>query len=93
MTLIYLCFRNHGHKTIEEDLLSALFKANLITQESYDQAQTMQFQRAARTDKGVSAVRQIVSLKMRKYIFGNNNTISLYFNNNCFQRNSSMLRT
>lgn len=66
MSLLYLYFRNYGHKTIEEDLLTALFKANLITQESYDQAQTMQFQRAARTDKGVSAVRQIVSLKMRK---------------------------
>lgn len=44
----------------------ALFKSKLITQEAFDQPQTIQFQRAARTDKGVSAVRQIVSLKMRK---------------------------
>lgn len=45
----------------------ALLKANLITQEGFEQAQAVQFQRAARTDKGVSAMRQIVSLKMRKY--------------------------
>lgn len=62
----FLRFRNFGRKTIEEDLMTALFKSNLITQEAFDQPQTMQFQRAARTDKGVSAVRQIVSLKMRK---------------------------
>lgn len=47
--------------------MTAMFKANLITQESFDQAQAMQFQRAARTDKGVSAIRQIVSLKMRMH--------------------------
>lgn len=29
--------------------------------------QTMQFQRAARTDKGVSALRQIVSLLLREF--------------------------
>lgn len=46
--------------------MTGLFKANMITQEAFDQPQTIQFQRAARTDKGVSAIRQIVSLKLRK---------------------------
>lgn len=58
-------YRNPFSKTIEEDLCKALLKTNLITQEAYDQMQTIHFQRAARTDKGVSAVRQVVSLKLR----------------------------
>ncbi|XP_066598450.1 pseudouridylate synthase 1 homolog [Prorops nasuta] len=56
--------RNPGMKTIEEDLINSLFRANLITQEAFDCIQTINFQRAARTDKGVSACRQIVSLKL-----------------------------
>lgn len=60
--------RNVGFKTIEEDLLTALLKANLINEESFSQIQNIQFQRAARTDKGVSAVRQLVSLKLRKLV-------------------------
>lgn len=55
-------------KTIEEDLLSAMLKAGLINEEAYNLPQSIQFQRAARTDKGVSAARQIVSLKLRKYL-------------------------
>lgn len=58
--------RNPGMKTIEEDLVNALLKANLITTEHFENLRTINFQRAARTDKGVSAVRQIVSLKLRK---------------------------
>ncbi|KAL3285507.1 hypothetical protein HHI36_000039 [Cryptolaemus montrouzieri] len=56
--------RNPSMRTIEEDLLKALFSTNHITEDSYDVVQNMQFQRAARTDKGVSAVRQVVSLKL-----------------------------
>ncbi|XP_018319729.1 tRNA pseudouridine synthase A isoform X2 [Agrilus planipennis] len=56
--------RNPFSKTIEEDLCKALLKAELITDEAYNQMQTIQFQRAARTDKGVSAARQVVSLKL-----------------------------
>ncbi|XP_026471213.1 tRNA pseudouridine synthase A-like [Ctenocephalides felis] len=56
--------RNPEMKTIEEDLLTALLKAKLITDEAFAQVQTIQFQRAARTDKGVSAARQVVSLKL-----------------------------
>lgn len=54
-------------KTIEEELLTALLKANFITEEAFNTPQMIQFQRAARTDKGVSAVRQVVSIKLREY--------------------------
>lgn len=44
--------RNPDMKTIEEDLLVAMLKNKWINQEGFNQAQTIQFQRAARTDKG-----------------------------------------
>ncbi|XP_077982356.1 pseudouridylate synthase 1 homolog [Glandiceps talaboti] len=56
--------RNKGVRTIEEDLLSALVAIGAIPQDHANTPQKMQFQRCARTDKGVSAARQIVSLKM-----------------------------
>ncbi|KAG5324321.1 TRUA synthase, partial [Pseudoatta argentina] len=56
--------RNPGMKTIEEDLITALLKADLITKEQFENIRAINFQRAARTDKGVSAIRQIVSLKL-----------------------------
>lgn len=59
--------RNPGVNTIEEELLKALFKNKLITEDGFNQPQFSHFQRAARTDKGVSAARQCVSLKLRKY--------------------------
>ncbi|VVC36124.1 Hypothetical protein CINCED_3A010828 [Cinara cedri] len=54
--------RNKGTNTVEEELLKALKSNNLITDEGFEQIQTVHFQRAARTDKGVSALRQIISL-------------------------------
>lgn len=63
----FVTYRNKGVKTVEEELLLALKSKNLITDEGFEQIQTMQFQRAARTDKGVSALRQIISLLLRKY--------------------------
>lgn len=51
-------------KTIEEDLLTSLLKAGFITEEAFNTPQLVQFQRAARTDKGVSAARQVVSIKL-----------------------------
>lgn len=60
--------RNPGMKTIEEDLLTAMLKHDWITEEVFNQPQLIQFQRAARTDKGVSAAQQIVSLKLRKIL-------------------------
>lgn len=62
----FVTYRNKGVKTVEEELLLALKSKNLITDEGFEQIQTMQFQRAARTDKGVSALRQIISLLLRK---------------------------
>uniref|UniRef100_A0A1B6CAY7 Pseudouridylate synthase 1 homolog n=2 Tax=Clastoptera arizonana TaxID=38151 RepID=A0A1B6CAY7_9HEMI len=56
--------RNPGRKTIEEELMVSLLKCNLITEEVFNQPQLIQFQRAARTDKGVSAIRQILSMKL-----------------------------
>ena len=53
-------------KTIEEDLMTALLKAGLISEEAFNTPQLIQFQRAARTDKGVSAARQVVSIKLRE---------------------------
>ncbi|KAK2588708.1 hypothetical protein KPH14_001598 [Odynerus spinipes] len=60
--------KNPGMKTIEEELLNALLKTNLITMENYENLRSFNFQRAARTDKGVSAVRQVVSLKLPEHV-------------------------
>lgn len=60
--------RNPGMKTIEEELLVAMLKQKWITEEGFKLPQQLQFQRAARTDKGVSAARQCVSMKLRKII-------------------------
>lgn len=46
--------RNPGSKTIEEELLKALYKLEYINDSCFNQVQNMQFQRAARTDKGIS---------------------------------------
>lgn len=67
-TYINISCRNKGTKTVEEELLQALKINNLITDEGFEQIQTMHFQRAARTDKGVSALRQIISLLLRKLL-------------------------
>ncbi|XP_058982437.1 pseudouridylate synthase 1 homolog isoform X2 [Musca domestica] len=56
--------RNPGMATIEEELFKAMHKNKWITDESYEQAQSCMFQRAARTDKGVSAARQVCSMKL-----------------------------
>ena len=55
--------KNAGMRTIEGDLLDALLKNNYIDEEGYQRPQAMSFQRAARTDKNVSAARQIISFK------------------------------
>lgn len=56
--------RNPGVDTIEEDLIQALYKASAINEQMRDNLGKLKFQRCARTDKGVSAARQLVSLKM-----------------------------
>lgn len=56
--------RNPQTRTVEEDFLKALLTINYISTEAFDQVQQIQFQRAARTDKGVSACGQVVSIKL-----------------------------
>jgi len=57
--------RNPGMQTIEEELFKAMLKHKWITEDSFEQIQISCFQRAARTDKGVSAARQVCSVKLR----------------------------
>lgn len=47
---------NHGFKTIEGDLFEAFMKLGIMDEESYKIPQVIHFQRAARTDKGVSFI-------------------------------------
>ncbi|XP_061554409.1 tRNA pseudouridine synthase A isoform X3 [Phycodurus eques] len=59
--------RNAGNtqfKTIEDDLVTALIKSGCIPEKHGDEMKKMSFQRCARTDKGVSAAGQVVSLKL-----------------------------
>lgn len=60
--------RNAGNsqfRTIEDELVSALIKSGCIPENHGDEMKKMSFQRCARTDKGVSAAGQVVSLKLR----------------------------
>ncbi|XP_047425151.1 tRNA pseudouridine synthase A isoform X2 [Mugil cephalus] len=60
--------RNPGNaqfRTIEDDLVAALVKSGCIPDNHADDMKKMSFQRCARTDKGVSAAGQVVSLKLR----------------------------
>lgn len=63
-------FRNNlaieEYPTIEQELLKAFHKSGLITEEEYNTPNLMHFQRAARTDKGVSAIKQIISMNASK---------------------------
>lgn len=56
--------KNPGVDTIEDELLEALSKTGAIKNELKNDLGKLSFQRCARTDKGVSATRQVVSLKM-----------------------------
>ncbi|KAL5502282.1 hypothetical protein EMCRGX_G009028 [Ephydatia muelleri] len=57
---------NPGVRTIEHDLIKALSDANAVPEHAKGNPgkARLLFQRCARTDKGVSAARQLVSLKM-----------------------------
>ncbi|KAL0269353.1 UNVERIFIED_CONTAM: hypothetical protein PYX00_007116 [Menopon gallinae] len=50
--------------TIEKVLFQSLLKSGLISETDIENPKQIEFQRAARTDKTVSAVRQIVSLSL-----------------------------
>eukprot|EP00731_Ephydatia_muelleri_P006097 Em0003g345a len=58
---------NPGVRTIEHDLIKALSDANAVPEHAKGNPgkARLLFQRCARTDKGVSAARQLVSLKIR----------------------------
>lgn len=59
--------RNPGtsqFRTIEDELVTALVKSGCIPENHGDDMKKMSFQRCARTDKGVSAAGQVVSLKL-----------------------------
>lgn len=60
------CSRNPGFRTIEEELMKAFRDSGAIADEWYTNMQQAFFQRASRTDKGVSAAKMIISLKLCK---------------------------
>ncbi|XP_078713546.1 pseudouridylate synthase 1 homolog isoform X1 [Lampetra fluviatilis] len=55
---------NAAYRTIEDELVEALVRAGCIPDNHAADMRKMSFQRCARTDKGVSAIGQVVSLKM-----------------------------
>ncbi|XP_052227488.1 pseudouridylate synthase 1 homolog isoform X2 [Dreissena polymorpha] len=55
---------NPGFPTVEGELVRGLLEAGVIPQDHHDNIWKMSFQRAARTDKGVSAAGNVCSLKM-----------------------------
>lgn len=57
-------FQKSELKTIESEIIKALLAAKLIPKEHAETPQKMSFQRAARTDKNVSAAGNVLSLKM-----------------------------
>lgn len=59
--------RNIKVITIEDELLKALSANKYITDEECNHPKKLNFQRASRTDKGVSALRQCCSLYLRKF--------------------------
>ena len=57
--------RNPGQKTIESELERAFHEAGVISDSNFGDPAKVQWSRAARTDKGVSAVGQVVALRMQ----------------------------
>lgn len=55
---------NEGIKTIEGDVFAAMVKANMVSKDNADKQSKICFQRAARTDKGVSAAGQLINAKL-----------------------------
>ena len=64
-----MLYRNPPHPTIEEELLKALRSSGSIAPDWYDRPQQAYFQRASRTDKGVSAIKMVISLRIGKLAF------------------------
>lgn len=58
--------QNSGARTIENDLMKAFLEAGVLDKEGFEKPKSQKFQRAARTDKNVSAAKNIVSLLVPK---------------------------
>ncbi len=59
--------KNPGVKTVEEELENALYKEKFISECNYGQLPKINWMRASRTDKGVSAIMNVVSAKLHKH--------------------------
>ncbi|KRY50714.1 tRNA pseudouridine synthase A, mitochondrial, partial [Trichinella britovi] len=68
---------NPNVPTVEKYIMEALQKLNLITVDQMVQPSSFKFQRAARTDKGVSATKQICSLLLPTIEGKENDTVNL----------------
>lgn len=53
----------NSQRTVEAELESALFGANFITEANYGDLHKVNWTRASRTDKGVHAIRTVISLR------------------------------
>lgn len=60
---------NEAVPTIEQFLFDAMFKNEWILEEHVTKPWLIEFQRGSRTDRGVSAARQICSLILRKILY------------------------
>ena len=59
--------KNPGVHTVEEELENALYKEKFISECNYGKINKIDWMRASRTDKGVSAIMNVVSVKLHKY--------------------------
>lgn len=60
--------RSEALDTIEEHVLKALYKNGWISEYDYHYCNEIEFERASRTDRGVSALRQCISLLLGKLL-------------------------
>ena len=59
--------KNPGVPTVEDELEKALYKEKFISECNYGKLTKISWMRASRTDKGVSAIMNVVSVKLHKY--------------------------
>jgi tRNA pseudouridine38-40 synthase len=63
---IFLIFRNPGVKTVEDEMEKTFYKLNFISECNFGTLQKIDWMRASRTDKKVSAIMNVVSCKLHK---------------------------
>lgn len=59
--------KNPGVRTVEDELEKALYKEKFISDCNYGNLNKVDWMRASRTDKGVSAIMNVISVKLHKY--------------------------